>query len=111
MDRSRSAKPGRWVMRQPDTWRRIWRWFRCVPVLALVGAALLAGCGGDFEFKTSGDRTSEENDGPSEFNNPDAAGLGGASTASDERMRSIQEQYQAKLKAESGQRQAKGMPL
>ena len=64
---------------------------------------LLAGCGGDFEFKTSGDRTSEENVGPSEFNNPDAAGLGGASTASDEKMKSIQDQYQAKLKAESGQ--------
>ncbi|MCY3895041.1 MAG: hypothetical protein F4Y02_06435 [Chloroflexi bacterium] len=73
-----------------------------MPLLALIGAALLVGCGGDFEFKTSGDRTSEGNVGPSEFNNPDAAGLGGASTASDEKMKSIQEQYQAKLKAESG---------
>ncbi len=91
-------------MRQPDTLLRIWRWVRCMPVLALVGASLLAGCGGDFEFKTSGDRTSAENVGPSEFNNPDAAGLGGASTASDEKMKSIQEQYQAKMKAESGQR-------
>ena len=91
-------------MHQPDTWRRIRRWLRCVPVLALTGALLLASCGGDFEFKTSGDRTSEEKVGPSEFNNPDAAGLGGASTASDEKMKSIQEQYQAKLKAESGQR-------
>ena len=91
-------------MRQPGTWRRIWRWFRCVPVLTLFGASLLAGCGGDFEFKTSGDRTSEDNVGPSEFNNPDAAGLGGASTASDEKMKSIQEQYQAKLKAETWQR-------
>jgi len=91
-------------MHRSDTWRRIWRWLRCVPLLALIGVALLAGCGGDFEFKTSGDRTSDQNVGPSEFNNPDAAGLGGASTASDEKMKSIQEQYQAKMKAESGQR-------
>ena len=91
-------------MRQPATLQRLWRWLRRAPLVALVAASLLAGCGGDFEFKTSGDRTSEENVGPSEFNNPDAAGLGGASTASDEKMKSIQEQYQAKLKAETGQR-------
>ena len=92
-------------MRQPDALHHICRWLRCVPVLALVGASLLAGCGGDFEFKTSGDRLQDESPvGPSEFNNPDAAGLGGASTASDDRMRSIQEQYQAKVKAESGQK-------
>ncbi len=91
-------------MREPNVSHRVRRWLRCVPLLALLGASLLVSCGGDFDFKTSGDRTSEENVGSSEFNNPDAAGLGGASTASDEKMKSIQEQYQAKLKAESGQR-------
>ena len=91
-------------MRDSNRWHRIRRLLCSVLILALLGASLLVGCGGDFEFKTSGDRTSEDKVGPSEFNNPDAAGLGGASTASDEKMKSIQEQYQAKLQAESGQR-------
>ena len=84
-------------MRTPDTLHRIRRWIRCVPLLALVGASLLAGCGGDFEYKTSGDR----------IDGGDRSGIAdwdGASTTSHENLLSIQEQYQAKVKAESGQK-------
>ena len=66
-------------------------------VLVALAAVLLAGCGGDFEYKTSGDRIDgEDRGGISDFD--------GASTTSHENLLSIQEQYQAKLKAESGQK-------
>ena len=84
-------------MRKPDTLHGIWRWIRCVPLLALVGASLLAACGGDFEYKTSGDR----------IDGGDRSGIAdwdGASTTSHENLLSIQEQYQAKVRAESGQK-------
>ena len=62
-----------------------------------LAALLLAACGGDFEYKTSGDRV----------DGGDRAGIAdwdGASTTSHENLMSIQEQYQAKVKAESGQK-------
>ena len=68
-----------------------------VMVFAALAAILLAACGGDFDYKTSGDRIDGENrSGIADWN--------GASTTSHENLMSIQEQYQAKLKAESGQR-------
>ena len=84
-------------MRQPGTWRRIWRWFRCVPVLTLFSASLLAGCGGDFEFKTSGDRPQGET-------RANTGQFSSASTTSHENLLSIQEQYKAKLEAEAGKK-------
>jgi hypothetical protein len=66
-------------------------------VLVALAAVLLAGCGGDFEYKTSGDRIDgEDRGGISDFD--------GASTTSHENLMSIQEQYQAKVRAESGQK-------
>ena len=62
-----------------------------------VVAALLTACGGDFEYKTSGDRIDGEN-------RAGVADWDGASTTSHENLMSIQEQYQAKVKAESGQK-------
>ena len=67
-----------------------------VAVFALA-ATLLAACGGDFEYKTSGDR----------IDGGDRSGIAdwdGASTTSHENLMSIQEQYQAKVKAEGGQK-------
>ncbi|MYD93319.1 MAG: hypothetical protein F4Y02_06440 [Chloroflexi bacterium] len=66
-------------------------------VAAGVVAAVLTACGGDFEYKTSGDRI----DGG---NRAGIADWDGASTTSHENLMSIQEQYQAKVKAESGQK-------
>jgi hypothetical protein len=66
-------------------------------VLVALAAVLLAGCGGDFEYKTSGDR----------IDGGDRSGIAdwdGASTTSHENLLSIQEQYQAKVRAESGQK-------
>ena len=84
-------------MRQPHVWQRLWRCLRGAPLLALVVGSLLAGCGGDFEYKTSGDRIDgEDRGGISDFD--------GASTTSHENLLSIQEQYQDKVKAESGQK-------
>ena len=62
-----------------------------------LAAILLTACGGDFDYKTSGDRIDgEDRGGISDFD--------GASTTSHENLMSIQEQYQAKVKAESGQK-------
>ncbi len=69
----------------------------CVAMTAALAATLLAACGGDFEYKTSGDRI----DGG---NRAGIADWDGASTTSHENLMSIQEQYQAKVKAESGQK-------
>ncbi len=66
-------------------------------VAAGMVAVLLTACGGDFEYKTSGDRIDGENRGG-------IADWDGASTTSHENLMSIQEQYQAKVKAESGQK-------
>ncbi|MCY3895040.1 MAG: hypothetical protein OXG17_01070 [Chloroflexi bacterium] len=70
---------------------------RGLTVAAGVVAAVLTACGGDFEYKTSGDRI----DGG---NRAGIADWDGASTTSHENLMSIQEQYQAKVKAESGQK-------
>ena len=68
-----------------------------VVAFAALAAILLAACGGDFEYKTSGDRIDgEDRGGISDFD--------GASTMSHENLMSIQEQYQAKVRAESGQK-------
>lgn len=70
------------------------RWHHAIRVAlaTIVCAASVAGCGGDFEYKTSGDRImSQERGGVGEFS--------GSSTASQEQLMSIQEQYQAKIKA------------
>ncbi|MDE2869760.1 MAG: hypothetical protein OXR64_05615 [Chloroflexota bacterium] len=55
---------------------------------ALVGA-LLAGCGGDFDYKISGDRAINEVRG--------ARAGGGGKTATHEDLMKLQEQYQAKV--------------
>ena len=68
-----------------------------VVAFAGLAAILLAACGGDFDYKTSGDRIDgEDRGGISDFD--------GASTTSHENLLSIQEQYQAKVRAESGQK-------
>ncbi|MCZ0944570.1 MAG: hypothetical protein OXJ53_16075 [Gammaproteobacteria bacterium] len=55
---------------------------------ALVGV-LLAGCGGDFDYKISGDRAINEVRG--------ARAGGGGKTATHEDLMKLQEQYQAKV--------------
>ena len=68
-----------------------------VVAFATLAAILLAACGGDFEYKTSGDR----------IDGGDRSGIAdwnGASTTSHEHLLSIQEQYQAKVEAEGGQK-------
>ncbi|MDE2897484.1 MAG: hypothetical protein OXO54_04100 [Chloroflexota bacterium] len=64
---------------------------------AVVIASLVASCGGDFEYKTSGDRLQGEN-------RANTGEFYGASTASHENLMSIQEQYKAKLEAEAGKK-------
>ena len=66
-------------------------------VLVALAAVLLAGCGGDFEYKTSGDRLQGET-------RANTGEFYGASTASHENLMSIQEQYKAKLEAEAGKK-------
>ena len=66
-------------------------------VLVALAAVLLAGCGGDFEYKTSGDRIQGET-------RANTGQFSGASTTSHENLMSIQEQYKAKLEAEGGQK-------
>ena len=51
--------------------------------------ALLAGCGGDFDYKISGDRAINEVRG--------ARAGGGGKTATHEDLMKLQEQYQAKV--------------
>lgn len=60
---------------------------------AFLIAALVSGCGGDFEYKTSGDRALGKDRGQG------GAEGGGGSTASHEQLLTIQEQYQAKAEA------------
>ena len=70
---------------------------RGVALSAVLLAGLLAGCGGDFQYKTSGDRIQGETRGNTgEFYS--------ASTTSHENLLSIQEQYKAKLEAEPGKK-------
>ncbi|MCY3895043.1 MAG: hypothetical protein F4Y02_06425 [Chloroflexi bacterium] len=66
-------------------------------VLAALAAVLLAACGGDFEYKTSGDRIQGET-------RANTGQFSGASTTSHENLMSIQEQYKAKLEAEAGKK-------
>ena len=68
-----------------------------VSLLAALVGALLAGCGGDFDYKISGDRIQDETRGNTgEFYS--------AATTSHENLLSIQEQYKAKLEAEAGKK-------
>ena len=62
---------------------------RRVSILALLVGALLAGCGGDFDYKISGDRAINEVRG--------ARAGGGGKTATHEDLMKLQEQYQAKV--------------
>ena len=64
---------------------------------AAVIASLVASCGGDFDYKTSGDRLQGET-------RANTGQFSGASTASHENLMSIQEQYKAKLEAEAGKK-------
>lgn len=66
-------------------------------VLAALAAVLLAACGGDFHYKTSGDRIQGET-------RANTGQFSGASTTSHENLMSIQEQYKAKLDAEAGKK-------
>ena len=60
-----------------------------VSLLAALVGALLAGCGGDFDYKISGDRAINEVRG--------ARAGGGGKTATHEDLMKLQEQYQAKV--------------
>ena len=60
-----------------------------VALLAALVGALLAGCGGDFDYKISGDRAINEVRG--------ARAGGGGKTATHEDLMKLQEQYQAKV--------------
>lgn len=64
---------------------------------AVVIASLVASCGGDFEYKTSGDRLQGET-------RANTGQFSGASTTSHENLMSIQEQYKAKIEAEAGKK-------
>lgn len=66
-------------------------------VLVALAAVCLAGCGGDFEYKTSGDRLQGET-------RANTGQFSGASTTSHENLMSIQEQYKAKLEAKAGKK-------
>lgn len=66
-------------------------------LMAILLAALLAGCGGDFQYKTSGDRIQGET-------RANTGEFSSASTTSHENLLSIQEQYKAKLEAEAGKK-------
>ena len=76
---------------------------RCKPhgvgalLAAVVIASLVASCGGDFEYKTSGERPANETrTGTGEF--------GALSTSSHEDVLKLQERYQAKVEAEAGKK-------
>ena len=60
-----------------------------VSLLAVLVGSLLAGCGGDFDYKISGDRPINEVRG--------ARAGGGGKTATHEDLMKLQEQYQAKM--------------
>ena len=60
-------------------------------------AALAASCGGDFDYKISGERPANETrTGTGEF--------GALSTSSHEDVLKLQERYQAKVEAEAGKK-------
>ena len=58
-------------------------------ISAVLAASLLTGCGGDFDYKISGDRAINEVRG--------ARAGGGGKTATHEDLMKLQEQYQAKV--------------
>lgn len=60
-----------------------------VSILAALVGTLLAGCGGDFDYKISGDRPANETRG--------AVATGGGKSATHEDLMKLQEQYQAKI--------------
>ena len=63
-----------------------------VSILAALVGALLAGCGGDFDYKISGDRPANETRG--------AVATGGGKSTTHEDLMKLQEQYQAKVAKE-----------
>ncbi len=65
-----------------------------VSILAALVGALLAGCGGDFDYKISGDRPANETRG--------AVATGGGKSTTHEDLMKLQEQYQAKVAKEQG---------
>ena len=65
---------------------------RRATVVALLVGALLTGCGGDFDYKISGDRAINEVRG--------ARAGGGGKTATHEDLMKLQEQYQSKVAGE-----------
>jgi hypothetical protein len=84
-------------MRQLQTYFR--RKLRRVGALlaAAVIAALVASCGGDFDYKISGDRpASETRKGTGEYE--------ALSTSSHEDVLKLQERYQAKVESEAGKK-------
>ena len=65
-----------------------------VSIQTLLVGALLTGCGGDFEYKISGDRPANETRG--------AVATGGGKSTTHEDLMKLQEQYQAKVAKEQG---------
>jgi len=66
-------------------------------LVAAVIVALVASCGGDFDYKISGERPANESrTGTGDF--------GSMSTSSHEDVLKLQERYKAKVEAESGKK-------
>ena len=81
-------------MRRSEMSSRIGTLVRRVSILTLLVGALLAGCGGDFDYKISGDRPINEVRG--------ARAGGGGKTTTHEDLMKLQQQYQAKVANEQG---------
>ena len=81
-------------MRRSEMPSRIRSPIRRVSVLAVLVGALIAGCGGDFDYKISGDRPANETRG--------AVATGGGKSTTHEDLMKLQEQYQAKIAKEQG---------
>ncbi len=82
------------MMRQLGMSRRGRQSKRGAALIAALLAALLAGCGGDFDYKISGDRPANETRG--------AVATGGGKSTTHEDLIKLQEQYQAKVAKEQG---------
>lgn len=76
-------------MRRSEMSSRIGTLVRRVSILTLLVGALLAGCGGDFDYKISGDRPINEVRG--------ARAGGGGKTTTHEDLMKLQQQYQDKV--------------
>lgn len=85
------------TLRQSQTYFRRMRCRVGAVLAAGVIAALVASCGGEFDYKISGERPANETrTGTGEF--------GALSTSSHEDVLKLQERYKAKVEAEAGKK-------